>query len=619
MAAFVALVPSVVAVVVYDVARLVDRRAGDVVHSVLVVLIGALFGNILVRGLGNDGTPLAVVATLAGGAGAVALVRTRPGRLLLGYLAGANVLFLVAFVFASPVSDLLFEKTDPDALGAVSVPEPPGPVVFVVFDELPLPTLVKPDGTINAERYPSFARLAAGSTWFRNASSLENHTERAVPAIATGSVIEGEVLPTAASFPRNLLALLGTAMPVSRYEPVTDLCPRTVCPPRQSQSLRQALSDSFVVYQHRVLPSRLREGLPRIDESWGGFEDVGGGTDASDSEEVDLLAEWHTAGAVERDPATQIRRLEEHAQTVDAPGFHFLHVVVPHIPWALTPWNTRLMRPLPPLDNHRPDPDVAAGGLYRYQFLSLQMGATDAALGTVLDRLEESGAWEDTTLVVLADHGTSTIPPHVGRESRGDNDEEIFRIPLFVKTPGQDTAEVVDDVALTIDVLPTLIDVLDIETDWELDGHSLLDGSEGTVEPIVRPTLDGLFEVVNRHAADFPFGWDWAALAAVGDQGALVGREVADLTEGDPSALTWDFVNEEAFAKVPNARGQAPQFLMGTVRGSSGEPPPIVVALNGTIAAVPIGYEKEGDDAWSSAPSWVPTSNPPTTPSPPTR
>jgi arylsulfatase A-like enzyme len=38
--------------------------------------------------------------------------------------------------------------------------------------------------------------------------------------------------------------------------------------------------------------------------------------------------------------------------------------------------------------------------------------------------------------------------------------------------------------ALNMDVLPTIVDALDIETDWEFDGQSLLgDGPDGTASP----------------------------------------------------------------------------------------------------------------------------------------
>ena len=66
-----------------------------------------------------------------------------------------------------------------------SAPAPPRkpPVVVLVFDEFPLDTLLRPDGSIDAERYPNFARLAETSTWFPNAHTVYDSTFKAVPAI----------------------------------------------------------------------------------------------------------------------------------------------------------------------------------------------------------------------------------------------------------------------------------------------------------------------------------------------------------------------------------------------------------------------------------------------------
>ena len=77
---------------------------------------------------------------------------------------------------------------------------------------------------------------------------------------------------------------------------------------------------------------------------------------------------------------------------------------------------------------------------------------------------------------------------------------------MFVKTAGQATGITVDDPAQVIDVLPTLIDVLGIETDWQFDGHSLADGSRHTAELTVLPSVDGALTAARQHAADFPYG-----------------------------------------------------------------------------------------------------------------
>ena len=606
LALTVVVVPSAVLVAVFGLSWVAHPRLGRIVHTALVAALGALFGNVTIRGLQVDGDGAALVATVAGAVLAGALVRPVAGRLLLRYVAAAQLLFLGSFLVLSPVSDLLAGEVGGEALGTVSVPTPPGPVVVIVFDELPLPTLMRTDGTINAERFPAFARLAAGSTWFRNASSPHNRTERAVPALMTGTVLEQRAMPTYSALPHNLLALLATAVPVERYEPVTDLCPANACAARPGQPLSQALEDALVVFGHRALPASIREDLPPIDDAWGSFGDS---LDVAAPEETtgttapegaDPLERWHGAATSERDPSTQATRLVEHGLAIGAaPALHFVHVVLPHSPWFITPWDTRLLPPMPAWEDEQGRPAGPWSELIRFQRHSLQTGAADVALGQVLDHLETTGVWDDATVVVVADHGTSTFLPDVGRIATANNKEEVYRVPLFVKAAGQEEASVVDDVALTVDVLPTLIDLLRIETDWEMDGHSLLDGSARTTEPVVDADVEPLLDLVRRHAAGFPHGWDWTALAAVGEHGGLVGSRLGALTVGPTSALRVEVNNEDAFGRVPDGAGRAPQLVTGVVTGSADRPPPsLVLVVNGTVAGVTGGYVRV-DDGWS--------------------
>src|SRR3954451_4552814 len=60
------------------------------------------------------------------------------------------------------------------------------PVVFVVFDEFPADDLLRPDGSIDAERFPNFAGLAPLSTCFRNATPVYDSPCGAVPSILDG-------------------------------------------------------------------------------------------------------------------------------------------------------------------------------------------------------------------------------------------------------------------------------------------------------------------------------------------------------------------------------------------------------------------------------------------------
>lgn len=609
----VALVPPAVVAATYLLVRLVHRRAGEAVHAVLAAALGGVFGNVLLRGLGGDGTAPAAVATVLGAAAPLLLGRRRVGLLLLQNLALANLLFLGGFVLVSPASELIRSEVAPDARGLVSVPTPPGPVVVIVFDELPVSTLMRSDGTINEARYPAFARLAAGSTWFRNASSPHNRTERAIPAIVTGNVLEDRAMPNYLAFPRNLLSLMSTAVPVRRYEPVTDLCPPEACTRREGQPVRRAIEDSLVVYGHRVLPPPLREDLPAIDDAWGSFgaavDEVVPHRNDGEAEPAapttsNPLERWHAASGAERSSLAQAARIAEQAQQIDAePALHFIHGVLPHAPWFSTPWGTRLISPTPEWVEDPADPGYEWSGITRYQRHSLQAGLADVALGQVLDALEGDDVWDDATIVVTADHGTSTLQPDVGRDPTPANEDEVYRVPLLIKAAGQAEGRVVDDVAMTIDVLPTLIDLLGIETDWELDGHSLLDGSRPRIEPRVGDSIEPLLRIVERHEADLPYGDDWMALAAVGPAagtaGRLVGTPLEDLAVGEPSALEASVDQAPAFAQVPTADGGAPQLVTGVVRSDDdGTPPPVVLVVNGTVAGVASGYRPSGEGTW---------------------
>jgi hypothetical protein len=594
----VTLAPALVVALVAIVTTLIDRRLGRGVFVVLLAVLGALLGNVIARGLDSDATAVAILASVLGAAVALFLGRVRAGRLLLQYLAVGNVLFLVGFLVISPASRLL--SNDSVALGGVTVPDPPGPVVVIVLDELPISSLLTVDGTINAERYPSFARLADQSTWFRNASSRHALTHFAVPALLAGRIPVAGELPTYADHPRNLLSLLGTTMPVDRYEVVTDLCPPDSCAPLPAQPLSQALHDSSVVYLHRALPASLRSDLPAIDHAWGGFGDeLGGAVANADAEEdggggdegADPFLRWKSMDAGERSAPGQAAILVERGQAITSePALHVIHVALPHFPWTLTPSGSQLME-YPERITDQADPAYEWSGRQQYQLHSMQLGAADVALGRVMDHLESTGVWEATTFVVVSDHGISLLNPDFGRERTPNNEQELFRTAMFVKAAGQQKGEVRDEPAQSIDLLPTLVDLLNIDTQWDFDGHSLLDGSEPEIEPLVGREVDPLFDIVRAHAAEFPAGNDWTALAAVGTHADLVGRPLESLSVGRSSAFAWVPDHEDSFADLPTPEGRTPQLLTGLVASpDDARPPELVVVVNGTVAGVAGGY-----------------------------
>lgn len=610
----VALVPTAALSAVVLLSGRLHRRVGDAVYVGLLVALGALLGNVIARGVRLDGVRIALLAGVVGAALVVGLTRARAGRMLLQYLAAANAFFLFGFLVISPTSALV-GGSGPVTLGDLTLPVPPGPVVVVVFDELPLSTLMSRDGTINEQRYPSFARLAAGSTWYRNASSLHQRTERAVPQLLSGLRAEPDTLPSYVDLPRNLFTMVAGAIPVQRYEAITDMCPPSLCATREGQPVNQALHDAMVVLGHRVLPPGLRAHLPAIDNSWGGFGEVTAGGESaspgnakpSDAASTAVfkdgrLARWFSRSEDERSAPNQVAILEEQAALIDTtPALHLVHVVLPHAPWVLTPWGTKAME-TPPTISDPADPAYDWFGRLAYQRHALQVGAADVALGTVLDRLEAIGAWEDATVVVVADHGTSTLAPDFGRNTITEkNIQEVLRVPMFIKAAGQTAPAVVDEPALSIDLLPTLADLLHVSSSWHFDGHSLVAGGAPTRDVLVGESIDPLFDLAARHADQFPYGEDWAALAAVGEHGGLVGRTLAEMDIGEPSAMTWQPDHEDQFGSLPTADGGAPQLLTGSVTTPDGaRPPEIVVAVNGTVGGT-IGGFVPAEGGWRFA------------------
>jgi hypothetical protein len=588
-ALLITLVPPLIAIALTALATLVDRRAGTVVFRAVTAAFAAAFVLALLSTLDVDPAVVALtIALAAGAAAAVLVVRTRAGWLFASYLAAANALFVGLVAFFSPTFNLIAGaapamRSDvdivagaaPGGVAHVEVSPIKGPVVVVVLDEFPAATIMRADGSLNSDRYPGFAELASVSTWFRNASSHSNLTYRAVPQLLSGLLGEADLLPTYEAHPRTLLTLLGPDVPVRRYEPVTELCPPSVCAPHG------------------------RDPLARL--SWGSS-----GEGAADEQFIDrAYRKYHRLRrAGELDPDRQAEIMADQIAALDAsPAVHFLHFVLPHRPYLLA--RSGLEASIHPTSITDPDaPGAAFMARFDYQRHSMQVGAVDVLIGDLLDRLRALPTWDDTLLVVTSDHGTNFTLPDIGRMKVTDvNRDEIFHVPLFIKAPGQLDGGVRDDSAQTIDLLPSIVDLLDVDTDWEFDGHSLYDGSSAHTEPAVSTDVDDVIEIARQRAQDFPYGDDWTALAAVGENGDLVGRRVDEFRIGRPSEYGATLREQQILRDLPSEGAKMPYVLVGTAvarDGSKDAPSELLAAVNGTLAGVVGGYQPEGDE-WTFA------------------
>jgi arylsulfatase A-like enzyme len=101
----------------------------------------------------------------------------------------------------------------------------------------------------------------------------------------------------------------------------------------------------------------------------------------------------------------------------------------------------------------------------------------DTHAGTILSTLEACGLEDRTIVVYTSDHG-DFMGSHrlVGK---GLMFEEAARVPLLVHLPGQKTAQRVARPVSQIDLVPTLLDLMDQPAAPDLSGRSLRPDLEG--------------------------------------------------------------------------------------------------------------------------------------------
>ena len=110
-----------------------------------------------------------------------------------------------------------------------------------------------------------------------------------------------------------------------------------------------------------------------------------------------------------------------------------------------------------------------------------EIRCTDDVLGRVFQKMKDRGLWDNTVVIVTADHGEEFFE-HDNKGHKNNVFAESVRIPLIIK-PAQATAARRDDrLASLVDLFPTILDFADVEGDLHLlQGYSLLD------EPVGQP------------------------------------------------------------------------------------------------------------------------------------
>jgi hypothetical protein len=577
----VVLVPGLVVAAVGTGARRVAGPRRDWVQPVLVGLVGGLGAWRVAQDLTDrPGDVPAVVATAVVAAVALAVLRRRvpPVATFLRWAGVACAVYLVQFLALSPAAELLTPDTealDPELVAAVGAQlgDDPPDVVLLVFDALPLASLLDGEGHIDGELYPHFAALAADGTWYPNNTTVASFTPVAVPALLTGrvpdeadqSLVERDGRVVVQGDDANLFTLLGGNYDVQAHEQVTEVCGEAVCPRRRPAALGALLGDAVDLWTEGPAP------------------------DGDDAFILPLPPGFADAEQVLDDVALA---------PGDQPHLVFHHVMLPHDPWEVTEDGTPYEAAEAATGHHLEGwtRSGAAVGLQRHL---LQVQAADRVLGEYLDRLRAAGTYDDTLVVVTADHGMAFLPGEPSRGVSAANYAQVMWTPLIVKAPGDAGGRVDLRDVRSVDLVPTIAAALGVEVPWAVDGVAIGEptGRDGATKPVADHALNVLHPAAGERyvevdaaaglrdvlASDQVEGSGPDAVWKRTPHGDLFGRAVDDLAVGETAEGVVRIDGAGRFADVAR---DAPLPLEAVGSTDLPEGTYLAYALNGTVAAV---------------------------------
>ena len=435
------------------------------------------------------------------------------------------------------------------------------PVVLIAFDEFPTASLMNRAGAVDKRAYPNFAELAGSSTWYRNATSVGTFTKEALPALLTGTYPPSRPINDPPFFPHNIFTLLGGAYDIHAVGQLPRLCPRLCV---AGHTLKRILPPEYSVF------------------------------------EAGSRGETFTSFLQTLKPRTK-------------PAFYFVHLVLPHSPWRFLPSAQRYTEaePIPgevdPLGRGHAWTSKRWPVAQAWERHLLQVQLVDDLLGFVVQRMKDAGLYRRSLLVVTADHGVAFEPGLPTRLLRPQTAGQLAFVPLFVKQPGQISGSPSDEPAESVDIVPTVADILDLSKTWPgVEGSSLQgridrDRARGFDGVEFSSNGDELRDAVARKYATFGRSSGSIApfhLAPCG-LSELIGKPTAEMSITESLARI-RLTDEAALAAADGHDAVFPALVTGVVSGAD-ERALIAIAVDGRIVSVTRAWERKKNGAGFAA------------------
>lgn len=212
---------------------------------------------------------------------------------------------------------------------------------------------------------------------------------------------------------------------------------------------------------------------------------------------------------------------------------------------------------------------------YRYQ--NAIENFSEWYLRAIIDRLEDEGIRDETAIVLTSDHGESWSQRFDDQEDVTLFDlhgpllyNEVLKVPLIMDNLGTAEGLRVDEMVRSVDVLPTVLDALDIgDGGSSLDGVSLAPALEGRPDEVTYPE----YAISSTTSYESPEASDLSViskLSVIRDDWKLImtpsedGREELELYDLDEDPGEEHDLSDEREDRVADLR----EILNAEVEGS---------------------------------------------------
>jgi hypothetical protein len=454
----------------------------------MAILFTALFMPASQKLIGNLGWGNLAIAISAAVACTVIVAATSSARNFLNLTAIAAFISPAMFLANPAISSFIFSPEAQDykfELLGENYPD----IVMIIFDEMPLISLLDKDSKIDEVRFPNFARLAKTSTWYRNTVTAHTTTTQAVASLLTGRYVNNQQTADSKNHPESLVSFLRSTHQLRGVEVVTkffDVPVNHTITPAFGFRLKKIGTDLLIVLGHLLLPKTAAARLPAINSKWSNFR--------------------APSPSLEPIQASRPRLFREYIELLrttprEAPAFFYLHLLLPHSPLRFNDDGRSIGNELYDYglgtrgSSSKTSAKNEQDSLLIYQAHLLQTRFADLILGEILDELESLELFSDSLIIITSDHGIGYV---WYEEDLSDifamRAREVYWVPLFLKQPNQNHGEIIDERVVTVDIFPTVADIIGKPIQWAVDGLSVIGSGQqrenrsGTGNPVKTAT-----------------------------------------------------------------------------------------------------------------------------------